>query len=180
MIRSYLSTPILSREVNNRINNIHYRALHIVYNDNTSSFEDLLRKDGSVTIHQKNLRFLALEMFKVIHGATPSFMSDNFTKKSNLNSENISSNTRSNSTFHNYFHPKISNYGLDTLRHLGPKVYDIVPNDFRNSPSIEIFKSKIKTWIPTKWPCGLCREYIANVGFINSFLFIISYLLRYN
>ena len=61
-----------SREINNRINTIHYRALHIVYNDNTSSFEDLLRKDGSVTIHQENLRFLAVEMFKVIHGATPS------------------------------------------------------------------------------------------------------------
>ena len=65
-----------SREINNRINNIHYRALPIVYNDNTSSFEALLREDGSVTIHQENLRFLALEMFKVIHGATPSFMSD--------------------------------------------------------------------------------------------------------
>ena len=113
-----------SREINNRINNIHYRALRIVYNDNTSSFEDLLRKDGSVTIHQENLRFLSLEMFKVIHGATPSFMSDIFTKKSNLNSENISSNTRSDSIFYNYFHPKTGNYGLDTLRHLGPKVYD--------------------------------------------------------
>ena len=61
-----------SREINNRINNIHYRALRIVYSDNTSSFEDLLRKDGSETIHQENLRFLALEMFEVIHGATPS------------------------------------------------------------------------------------------------------------
>ena len=71
-----------SGEINNRINNIHYRALRIVYGDNTSSFEDLLRKDGSVTIQQENLRFLALEMFKVIHGATPSFMSDIFTKKS--------------------------------------------------------------------------------------------------
>ena len=94
-------------------------------------------------------------------------MSDIFTKKSNLNLENISSNTRSNSTFYNYFHPKTSNYGLDTLRHLGPKVYDIVPNDFKKSPSVEIFKSKMETWIPTKCPCRPCREYIANVGFIN-------------
>ena len=54
-----------SREINYRINNIHYRALRIVYSDNTSSFEDLLRKDGSVTIHQGNVRFLSLEMFKL-------------------------------------------------------------------------------------------------------------------
>ena len=71
-------------------------------------------------------------MFKVIYGATLSFMSDIFTKKF---TENTSSNTRSNSTFYNYFHPQTSNYGLDTLRHLGPKVYDIVP--YAHADSVE-------------------------------------------
>ena len=39
-----------SRGINNKINRIHERALRIPYN-NKSSFQDLLDKDNSVTIH---------------------------------------------------------------------------------------------------------------------------------
>ena len=38
------------RKSNNLINRIHERALRIAYNDYTSNFESLLRKDDSVTI----------------------------------------------------------------------------------------------------------------------------------
>ena len=54
-----------SRSLNNRINTLHERALRLVYNDFTSSFAELLEKDNSVTIHQKNLQNLAIEMFKI-------------------------------------------------------------------------------------------------------------------
>ena len=39
-----------SRECNNHINRIHERALRIEYKDCTSSFQDLLNNDKSVTI----------------------------------------------------------------------------------------------------------------------------------
>ena len=38
---------------NNKINRIHERSLRIVHGDNKSSFEELLRKDKSVKIHNK-------------------------------------------------------------------------------------------------------------------------------
>ena len=37
-----------SRQVNSKVNSLHYRALRMVYFDKTSSFEELLIKDGSV------------------------------------------------------------------------------------------------------------------------------------
>ena len=40
-----------NRALNNKINHIHERALRIVYDDHSSSFDDLLNKDKSVTIH---------------------------------------------------------------------------------------------------------------------------------
>ena len=40
-----------SRTLNNRINNIHERALRLTYKDNQSSFKELLEKDSSVTVH---------------------------------------------------------------------------------------------------------------------------------
>ena len=54
-----------SRGVNNKINHLHERSLRIVYKDNISSFEDLLKKDRSFTIHQRNIQSLAIELFKV-------------------------------------------------------------------------------------------------------------------
>ena len=47
-----------SRQINHKINKLHERALRIVYNDHFSSFEELLSKDKSVTVHQRNLQIL--------------------------------------------------------------------------------------------------------------------------
>ena len=54
-----------SRGVSNKINHLHERSLRIVYKYNNSSFEDLLKKDRSFTIHQRNIQLLAIELFKV-------------------------------------------------------------------------------------------------------------------
>ena len=54
-----------SRRLSNKINSIHERALRISYQDNTSTFQELLNKDNSVSIHHRNLQLLATEMFKI-------------------------------------------------------------------------------------------------------------------
>ena len=48
----------------NRINYLHERAHRTVYNDNLSTFQKILEKYNSVTIHVRNLRILATEMYK--------------------------------------------------------------------------------------------------------------------
>ena len=71
----------------------------MAYRDETASFDELLAKDGSVTIHHRNLQCLAIEIFKVYKGVAPS-MSDVFGMEQNVNSENVSANTRSDKTFY--------------------------------------------------------------------------------
>ena len=44
-----------SRQVNHQINKLHGSALRIVYNDHFSTFEELLSKEKSVTVHLRNL-----------------------------------------------------------------------------------------------------------------------------
>ena len=39
--------------------------LRIVYNDETSSFGELLKRDKSVKIHTRNLQSLVTEMYKI-------------------------------------------------------------------------------------------------------------------
>ena len=67
-----------SRRLNNRVNHIHERALRIVYQDYNSSFKELLRKDSSVTVHQRNLKLLVTEKFKVNIGCAPDIMKEIF------------------------------------------------------------------------------------------------------
>ena len=155
-----------NRGVNTKINNLHYRALRIIYRDEISSFEELLRKDGSVTIHHRNLQFLATEMFKVNRGMSPAFMNNVFPKHDNAITDNVSSNTRSKSTFYNPSNPKTVKYGLETLRRLGPKIWDMLPIDMQESPSLSSFKIKIRKWVPHNCPCRLCKVYIPQLGFI--------------
>ena len=52
-------------KLNNSINNIHERALRLVYKDYISSFDDLLAKDNTFKIYQRNLQKLAIEFCKV-------------------------------------------------------------------------------------------------------------------
>ena len=73
-----------NRTINNKINRLHERCLHIVYNDNKSSFQELLDKDNGVTIHIKNVRARAVEMFKVSNNCSTSLMSEIFDKQNNV------------------------------------------------------------------------------------------------
>ena len=52
------------RSCNNCIYHLHGKALRIVYNDNLSSFEDLLPTDQSVSIHHRNIHLLWIELCK--------------------------------------------------------------------------------------------------------------------
>ena len=155
-----------SRKLNTKINDLHYRALRMVYRDETSSFNELLEKDGAVTIHHRNLQFLAIEMYKVFKGLAPTFLSDIFEKHQNANTENISANTRSATSFYNPCNPKTVKYGLETLRSIGPKIWNMIPVDLKNTASLPVFKTKIKKWVPHNCPCRLCKTFIPQLGFV--------------
>ena len=70
-----------SRENNNKINRLHERCLRIIYSDKRSSFNALLEKDGSVSIHERNIKILAIEMFKVGKNLAPTSMHEIFKLK---------------------------------------------------------------------------------------------------
>ena len=70
-----------NRNANSMINNIHERALRIVYKDNNSSFNQLLEKSGSVSIHHRNLRVLAIEIYKGLNKLSSHLMTELFKVK---------------------------------------------------------------------------------------------------
>ena len=75
-----ISWMYCQRQSNNLINKIHERALRIAYNDYKSDFDNLLSRDDSVTIHQRNIQALAIEIHKSLNNLNPIFMKDIFIK----------------------------------------------------------------------------------------------------
>ena len=59
-----------SRGKNNKINRLRERRLRIIYGNKKFTFIELLRKGNSV-FHKRNLRFLAIDMFKFERGLAP-------------------------------------------------------------------------------------------------------------
>ena len=57
-------------------------------------------------------------------------------------------------------------YGIQSMQHLGPKIWNIVPQNIRESILLNEFKSLIKFWKPDNCPCRLSKNYIAQLGFI--------------
>ena len=147
------------RKSNNRINHLHERALRIVYNDNQSSFENLLRKDRSVSIHHRNIRSFAIEIYKIKNNMSTPIMSELFEKR------NLNYNLRSQTDFSLHSVNTVV-YGLKSLKYFAGKVWSIVPFEIRNARSLEEFSAKIKSWRPENCPCRACLTYIHQVGYI--------------
>ena len=149
-----------SRGLNNKINRIHERALRITYKDKSSTFQELLEKDSSVSIHHQNIQKLAIEIYKVLHEFPPPILNDIFVPVSrpyNFRRNDTLQRRRVNSVRH----------GTESISFLGPKIWDLVPSDIKLSQSLSIFKRKIKKWVLLQCPCRLCKIYLQHVGFIQ-------------
>ena len=138
---------------------MHERALKIVYQDKKSSFETLLKRDKSTSIHVKNLQHLATELFKVKNNLSPEIMKEIFVFQ-----ENETYNLRSGNHLARK-NIRTTQYGIESVSNLEAKLWNLLPGKMKNS-SLTVFKNKIRKWTPEKCPCKLCQTYIKNVGYI--------------
>ena len=104
-----------SRENDRKINRLHERCLRTIYNDKQLSFNELLEKDGSVSIHELNLQVLATEMHKISNGLSTPLMRDIF--PINRNPYNLRQNSQ-------FSRPRINivYHGTEIVSNLGTKI----------------------------------------------------------
>ena len=148
-----------SRTLKNKINHIHERALRTVYSDYNPSFYELLDKDDTFTIHQKNVQNLAIEIYKYLHGLSPAILSEVF--KVN---ETIPYDLRMCNELY-ATKPKTVRHGTETISFLSPKIWSLIPQNIKDSGSLPCFKKNIRKWKPN-CPCRLCKTFLQHVGFI--------------
>ena len=149
-----------NRSLNHKINRLHERCLRIIYSDKKSSFDELLDKDESVSIHHQNIQKLGIEMFKVLNGENPQIVNEIFHIRDETSYE-----LRQRSCFHI---PSVNTVfsGTESIRFLGPKIWELIPNDIKSLENLRDFKTAIKKWKPTSCPCRICKTYLHGVGFL--------------
>ena len=128
-------------------------ALRIVYKDFNLSVQELLIDNNSLNIHHRNLEKLVTKFFKVKNALSPKLINYIF--------EVIQKKTYKQLQFKHFRSRKIraTKYGIETP-YLGPKLWKLVPNEYKTVESLEDSKSKIKTWNPENCPCRLCKTYV--------------------
>ena len=143
------------RQTNARINHIHERVLRAIYNYEISPFEELLGRDKSETIHRRNIKILAAELFKIKNGLSNDIMAHLICKRNN-----VSYSLRSKPDF---ALPQVKsvNYGLKVLRYFGPKIWNILPSDIKNSKTLREFM------ILRNCLYRICENYMYQAGFTN-------------
>ena len=74
-------------------------------------------------------------------------------------------NTRNERMFHSR-RIRTVHFGSETLSHIAPKIWVLVPEEIKKLESAASFKYAIKNWKPATCPCRLCRTDIFQVGFM--------------
>ena len=143
-----------SRTLNNKINKLHERALRVVYKSDNLTFQQLLEKDKSFTIHERNLQ-------KVKNKISPLPIQELFKFRGN-SAQNIRNNRE-------WEVPRVRtvNNETESIRYRGPETWELLPNEIKTSSSLSEFKRKIKDWKPRGCTCRLCKVFIFDLGFLS-------------
>ena len=134
---------------NKEIDRVHKRALRILLEDYTSSFDELLQKIDDTRVHVKNLRNLMVEIYKCLSCENPSFMRNIFQQKE------LAYNLRSGSLLM-LPRAKTTTYGTSSLTFRGSILWNSLPDTIKSSPSVVCFKRSIKEWKGENCTCKNC------------------------
>ena len=132
------------------VEKIHYRALKIVYNSN-ECYEELLIQNNEVSIHLKQLRTLAIEIYKSLADVNPDFMRNYFSIKEIPDSLRNGRALKIPSACSTY-------YGINPIHFRACVLWNKLPNSLKESQSLPEFKNRIKSIGKIDCSCTICRS----------------------
>ena len=133
-----------------KIVKIHKRTLQIVYDVYGELSENLWNRNDDISIHQKILRYLAIEVYKSLTKLNPGFIWNFFERNQ------IPYNLRRGDLL--FLLPAISTcYGVNSLAFRGCLLSNNLPPQVKESQYLDKFKSKIKDLRSIHSTCTVCR-----------------------
>ena len=148
-----------SKTSTNKMEKIQQRALKFVFGvpkgqnkTQTYSYHQLLNKANLVPLTVFRLRALAKQVFMSINKIGPSYLHDLFRPK-------IHRRTLRKVGQLDIPQVKTVKFGVNSLRHLGPKIWNDLPNEFKKDLTLTDFNRLICSWDGPKCNCGFCSNY---------------------
>ena len=144
--------------INKKVNRLHERCSRIIYGDKQSSFEELLEKYSSVSIHKRNTQVLATEVYKVTKDMSPPQITELFARR-NEHPYNLRHKAE-------FVQPFVNSVrcGTESISCLGPKIWGMVPDTYKNIDSLYIFKKVFKKLKSENCSCRICKVFVKNIG----------------
>ena len=142
-----------SSKSSQKIEQIQERALRFIYNDHTSSYNDMLVKSDKCTMLVARQRILCIEIFKTVTQLSPPFMQSIF----KLRSSNYSLRNLNNLA---HFRPNQTTFGSKsraTDLSIGPQIWNCLPNDMKSAENLKSFQNLIKQWDGPNCKCSACQ-----------------------
>ena len=138
-----------SRESINKIDKIQQRALRFVLKDHTSNYKNLLLKSGVDSFRIYAVKSLVIELFKILEGMTPNYLSELFVKADTP--YDIRDKFK-------LIQPlkRTTTYGLRSFQYYGAHVWNMLPVNMKAAQSLREFKSLIRSWPGPTCSCQLC------------------------
>ena len=126
-------------EVNTKkIKKLPERALRFIYQDYVSGYDTLLNKSQLPSLRVRRLWAIALEAFKSLSNQTPVYLSDLLTFKSDSYSFRYTNTVEVPQV-------RTSKYGVRSFRSTAAKMWNSLPQRFREITTVEQFRSQIST-----------------------------------
>ena len=127
------------------------RALRFIYYDHESTYEELLLKAGKTTMNLYRLKVLCTEIYKSINKLNPLYRYFSAThNKSPIRTQHLNNLKVA--------HPNQTTFGTNSLKSLGPKVWNSLPGHLKCCDNLEAFKKMINNWDGEKCSCNGCRD----------------------
>ena len=108
----------------------------------------------------KNLEFLAIEIYKFQNGLSPPIMNDIFFSRQNICNlqkfQELFTSTKNT-----------VNFATETTSYRCSQLWNLIANNRKLEPTLELFKKKIRKWKREPCPCRMCKTYLQHIGFIS-------------
>ena len=132
-----------------KLEKIQERALRFIYEDYTSDYETLLSRSKLPSLKLRRMRIMALEVHKIIYKQGPTYLHDL------VNVKESSFNFRYKNTA-NIPQVRTTSYGSNSFRSSAPKLWNSLPQHFRDEVNYERFRGLINAWSGESCSCSFC------------------------
>ena len=116
------------------------RAIRFVTNKGHLEYETICKEENQLNIYRRCVKSVAITMFKVNRKLAPTYVNELFCR--NETPYEMRDSERFSLPKYNTIQ-----FGKNSIRYYGPKLWNNIPVSVKNSPSLSTFKNKVEKWL---------------------------------